>query len=61
VIGAAEPVLLVAAEPERYAAVGAKLVDHAHAPLGVAKRQQPLGEKLDAHRRPIRLADLFRE
>src|ERR1700747_1284953 len=38
VIGAAQPVLLVAPEPERYAAVRAKLVDHAHAPLGLAKR-----------------------
>src|SRR5499427_2303230 len=61
VIGAAQPVLLVAAEPERYAAVGAELVDHAHAPLRVAKRQQPFRKKLDAHRRPIRLAHLLRQ
>src|SRR6516165_2600408 len=61
VIGAAQPVLLVASEPERYAAVGAELVDHAHAPLRVAKRQQPFRKKLDAHRRPIRLAHLLRQ
>src|SRR5512132_1867328 len=58
VIGAAQSILLVASEPERYAAMGAELVDHPHAPLRVAKRQQPFRENLDAHRRSIWLAHL---
>src|SRR3954464_13544803 len=61
VIGAAQPVLLVAPEPERHPAVGTELVDHAHAALGVAKRQQPFGKHLDPHRRTIRLRYFRRE
>src|ERR1700685_2100773 len=38
VIGAAQPVLLVAAEPQRHAAMGAELVHHAAAAKGVGKR-----------------------
>ena len=51
VIGAAQPVLLVAAEPQRDAAVGAELVGQRVAALGVAPGQQPLGQQLDPHRR----------
>ena len=60
-IGAAQPVLLVASEPERHAAVGAEFVDHADAPLRVAECQQPLGKKFDAHRRAVRLRHFVRQ
>ena len=50
-IGAAQAGLLVAAEPERNAAMRAELVDQAVAPLGVAEREQALGQELDPHRR----------
>ena len=60
-IGAAQPVLLVAAEPERDAAMGAELVDQAVAPLRVAERQKPLGEKLDTDRRAFILGKLLRK
>ena len=40
VIGAAQPVLLVAAEPERDAAMRAELVDQAVASLGVAEGER---------------------
>src|SRR5437588_2433669 len=40
VIGAAQPVLLIAADPQRGAAMRAELVDQRVAPLRVAPRQQ---------------------
>ena len=51
VIGAAQPVVLVAPEPQRHAAMRAELVGQREAALGVAPRQQPLGQELDPHRR----------
>ncbi len=61
VIGAAQPILLVASEPERHAAMGAELVDHADAPLRVTEGKQPLGQELDPHRRRIGLGYLGRQ
>jgi hypothetical protein len=45
VVNAAKPALLVAAEEERGAAVGAVLAHQPHAALGVAKRDQILAEE----------------
>src|SRR5262249_8097327 len=53
VIGAAQAGLLVAAEPERHATVGAEFVDQSVSALAVAEGEQPLGEHLHAHRRTI--------
>ena len=51
VIGTAQPVVLIAADPERGAAMGAELVDQRIAPLRIAPGQQPLGEEFYAYRR----------
>ena len=59
VIRAAQPALLVAAEPQRHAAVGAEFVDQAVAALAVAERQQPLGQQLDPDRRRIVLGQFL--
>ena len=53
VIGAAQAALLVAAEPQRDAAMGAELVDQAVAALAVAERNEPLGQELHPHRRAV--------
>src|SRR5690242_21782843 len=58
-IAAAQPALLVAAEPERHAAMGAELVHQPDAALGVAKGDEALTEQLDAHRRAIRPRQLL--
>src|SRR6266700_561228 len=60
-IAAAQAALLVAAEPERYAAMGAELVHQSETALGIPKRNESLRQKLDAHRRAIRLRQLFRQ
>ena len=52
-VGAAQAVLLVAAEPQRDTAMGAELVDQAVVPVGVAEGQQTLGQHLDPHRRAL--------
>jgi len=57
-IGAAQPALLVAAEPQRDAAMRAELVDEADAILAVAKGDQRLAEQLHPHRRAIRRREL---
>src|SRR5438309_10360037 len=49
VIPAAQPVLLVAPEPERYAAVRAELVDESQPVLRVAEGDQALAEDLRPH------------
>ena len=59
VIGAAQAAFLVAPEPQRHAAMGAELVDQPIAPQAVAKRHQPLGQDLDAHRRAVVGGQLF--
>ncbi len=53
VIGAAQAAFLVAAEPQRDAAVGAELVDEAELALGIAEGDETLAEQLQAHRRAI--------
>ncbi len=53
VIGAAQPPFLVAAEPERHAAVGAELVDQTVLAVAVAEGEQPLRQDLHPHRRAI--------
>src|SRR5205823_13677807 len=57
-IGTAQPVLLVAAEPQRHAAVGAEFLDQAGTPCGVAERNQLFRQKLNSHRRTVRLGKL---
>ena len=59
VIGAAQAALLVAAEPQRDAAMGAELVDQAVAAAAVAERDQPLGQQLHPHRRAVVLGQLL--
>ncbi len=59
-VGAAQPVLLVAAEPQRDAAMGAELVDQAVVSVGVAEGEQALGQHLDPHRRALVLRQLGR-
>ena len=54
VIGAAQAVRLVAAEPQRDTAMRAELLDHADASAGIAKGQQLFSEQLHSHRRAIR-------
>src|SRR5436190_24036262 len=58
VVRAAQPALLVAAEPERHAAMGTELVDEADAPFAVAERDQLLSQQLHANRRAIALRQL---
>ena len=60
VIGAAQAVLLVAAEPQRHAAMGAEFVHQAEPALRVAKRDQPLAEQLHPHRRTVRPRQFLR-
>src|SRR5262249_47812933 len=61
VIGAADAVLLVAAEIERRAAVRAELVDEADLAFAVAEGEQLLAQNLHTHRRAVGLGDLARE
>src|SRR5947207_1841485 len=58
VVRAAQPALLVAAEPERHAAMGAELVDQADAPFAVAERDQLLSQQLHANRGAVALRQL---
>ena len=60
VIGAAQAVLLVAAEPQRHAAMGAEFVHQAEPALRVAKGDQPLAEQLHLHRRTVRPRQFLR-
>ena len=53
VIRAAQPAFLVAAEPQRHAAMRAEFVHQPVATLGVAEGDQPLRQKLHAHRRAV--------
>src|SRR5262249_32945855 len=47
------PVLLVAADPQRRAAMGAEFVDHRIAPLRVAPGDEPLRQELNPYRRTL--------
>src|SRR5437870_7074899 len=58
VVRAAQPALLVAAEPERHAAMGAELVDDADAPFAVAERDQLLSQQFHANRGAVALRQL---
>ena len=58
VIGAAQSVFFIAAEPQRHAAMGAEFIHQPNAPFAVAKGDQPLGHQLDANWRTIRLRQL---
>ena len=60
VIDAAEPARLVAAEKQGRGAVWATLVEETDAALGVAERDQPLAQKLDADRHAVGLGQLVR-
>ncbi len=60
-IGAAQAIFLIAADPKRGAAMGAELVDQRIAPRGIAPSQQPFAEELHAHRRAVRLGQFARE
>src|SRR5204862_4474776 len=59
VIGTAQSALLVAAEPERHAAMGAELVDQPEPPLRVTEREQALREQLHADWRTVVVRELF--
>ena len=61
VIRTAQPAFLVAAEPQRHAAMRAELIQQAVAAFGVAERDQLLGQKLHAHRRAVVLRQFFGE
>ena len=61
VIDAAQPVLLVAAEPQRRAAMRAELVDHADLAVGGAEGDEVLAQEPHADRRAIRLRQLPRQ
>ena len=61
VVGAAQPAFLVAAEPQRYAAMRAEFVDEAELALAVAEGEQPLGEDLHSDRRTIVLGQFLAE
>src|SRR5437660_5063884 len=61
VIRTAQPVLLVAAEPERYAAMRAELVDESQPVLRVAERDQALAQDLHPYRWAVGLRQLFGE
>ncbi len=52
-IGAAQAVLFVAAEPQRRAAMRAEFIGQGIATTGVAPGKQPLGEKLHANGRAV--------
>ena len=49
----AQPALLIATEPQRHAAMRAELIDQSVTAFGVAKCNQPLRQKLHAHRRTV--------
>ena len=61
VIGTAQPAFLVAAEPERRAAMRTEFVDQAIVAVGVAEGDEALGQDLHAHRRAIVLRQLLRQ
>src|SRR6267143_1915155 len=58
VVGAAQPPFLIAAEPERRAAMRTELIDQSQPVLGIAQRDEALAEQLYAHRRAIGLGQL---
>src|SRR6267143_4042609 len=58
VVGAAQPALLVAPEPQRHAAVGAELVDQADSALRIAEGDQLLSEQFHANGRAVALRQL---
>src|SRR5213083_2385670 len=58
VVRTAQPALLVAAEPQRHAAVGAELFDHADSSLRIAESDQLLSQQLHANRRAVALRQL---
>ena len=60
-IRTAQAAFLIAAEPQRYAAMRAKFVDQAVAPIGVPKCEQSFRQQLYAHRRAFVLRKLFGE
>ena len=60
VVQAAQAAFLVASQRERGPAVRTVFVDHAKAPLAVAKGDEVLAEQANAHRRAVRLRRLPR-
>src|SRR5439155_16635571 len=61
VIRAAQAAVLVAAEPERHAAMRAELLHQADAAFAVAPGDERLAEELDAHRRAVGLGYITRQ
>src|SRR5438552_32729 len=61
VVDAADAALLVAAEEEVGASMGADGLDETDAVVAVAKRNELFTENRDAHRRPVTFRDLARE
>ena len=61
VIDAAQPVLLVAPQPERDAAMGAELLKQANAAEAVTKRDEVLAQQPHAHRSAVRSRQLTRQ
>ena len=61
VIDAAQPAFLVAAEEQGRRAMGTALVQQPDAAGGVAERDQPLAQELDADRRAVGLGKLLGE
>src|SRR5262249_15820859 len=59
VIGAAQPVSLIATEPQGHAAMGAELIDQSKPAPSIAEPDQSLRKKLDADRRTFGLGELF--
>ena len=59
VIGAAQPAVLVAAEPQRDAAVGAELVGQRELPCVSRQASSRSRQELDAHRRALVLGQLL--
>ena len=59
VVGAAQPVLLVAAEEEVRPAVRASALDQPHPSAGVAEGDQALAQQRDAHRGPVGLGQIM--
>src|SRR6202023_2460423 len=51
VVGAAQPAFLVAAEPQRDAAMRAELIDQAEAAVRIAESEQTFRQELYPHRR----------
>src|SRR3989454_3672106 len=58
VVRAAQPALLVAAEPQRHAAMGAELVDQADSSVRIAERDQLLSEQFYANGGAVALRQL---